>query len=449
MRYLCFLLVSCFIISCSGDLLPKQNYVCPESQAWLPKPNLFSQDSGYLQNSSGKLFYWLLRAKNHPETAPIVLWLNGGPGSSSLIGLFYENGAYRLNPDLSIYESPDAWNENANILYVDQPIDVGFSLDLRSYLVPHDEHQIAKGMTEALLDFFINKHPEMRQIGEKSRPFYLFGESFAGTYIPWIARALLKHNAQKPAQAIALTGVGIGDGTVDVLQTWRTMPQYAWQNGLISKAEQNRLETGLLVDCEDKVKAELSTRGPSAWPTECWGILNEIKSRAVNINVYDIRHFGVYDMSLLGCYLNKPNIKQFLKVDTQTSWHQSEDATFKRLYSDDVHTTIWVLREVLSQGVRVLIYNGDQDLLVNYIGTEKWLQTFARGSDIYKPLARWLAKDLVDITRAGRLAGKTKSEGNLTYVRVHEAGHLVPMDQPAFAKDMFERFLSEKSMLAD
>ncbi len=449
MRHALFLLISLFLIACTEEVLPKQTFVCPNSEAWLPKSDSFSQDSGYLENSGGKLFYWLLKAKNNPETAPVVLWLNGGPGSSSLIGLFFENGAYRLNDDLSIYESPDTWNENANILYVDQPVDVGFSVDIGLSAVPRDEQQIAKEMTEALIDFFINKHPEMRQINGKARPFYLFGESFAGTYIPWIAKTLLEHNQQTPAQKIDLVGLGIGDGTVDVMQSWRTLPAYAQRNGLIGDVEQSRIENGLLVSCEKQVEQELSANGASAWPHECWGILNEIKRLAANINIYDIRHFGNYDQEILGCYLNKPNVKQFLKIDQNINWHQSEPAIFKRLYSDDIHTTIWILREVLSKGVRVLVYNGDQDLLVNYIGTEKWLQEFAKGSDVYKPLEGWLAKDLVDFTKAGRLVGKTKAGDNLTYVRIHDAGHLVPMDQPVLAKDMFERFITEKSMLDD
>ncbi|GMS93103.1 hypothetical protein PENTCL1PPCAC_15278, partial [Pristionchus entomophagus] len=60
----------------------------------------FDQWSGYLQAGKGnKLFYWFLESQNADPSTPVILWLNGGPGCSSLIGMFTENGPFRVNPD--------------------------------------------------------------------------------------------------------------------------------------------------------------------------------------------------------------------------------------------------------------------------------------------------------------------------------------------------------------
>ena len=41
--------------------------------------------------------YWFVESEGNPSTDPVGLWLNGGPGSSSLIGFLTENGPFMLN----------------------------------------------------------------------------------------------------------------------------------------------------------------------------------------------------------------------------------------------------------------------------------------------------------------------------------------------------------------
>jgi carboxypeptidase C (cathepsin A) len=79
---------------------------------------------------SQNMWFWFFEARNSPSTAPLALWLNGGPGCSSMIGLFQENGPCTFNnvSGSTPVLNPNSWNNYANMLYVDQPIGTGFSL---------------------------------------------------------------------------------------------------------------------------------------------------------------------------------------------------------------------------------------------------------------------------------------------------------------------------------
>uniref|UniRef100_A0A6B2LTZ3 Peptidase S10 serine carboxypeptidase n=1 Tax=Arcella intermedia TaxID=1963864 RepID=A0A6B2LTZ3_9EUKA len=72
------------------------------------------------------MFYWFYGSKSNNTTDPLVIWLNGGPGASSMLGCFIENGPYRINLDgKTISSNPYGWNQNANLLFIDQPVGTG------------------------------------------------------------------------------------------------------------------------------------------------------------------------------------------------------------------------------------------------------------------------------------------------------------------------------------
>lgn len=73
-------------------------------------------------------FFWFLEARKNPHNAPLAIWLNGGPGGSSLYGALVENGpCFVGNDSNSTYLNPWSWNNEVNMLYIDQPNQVGYS----------------------------------------------------------------------------------------------------------------------------------------------------------------------------------------------------------------------------------------------------------------------------------------------------------------------------------
>jgi cathepsin A (carboxypeptidase C) len=169
------------------------------------------------------------------------LWLNGGPGASSFLGLFAENGPYKINPDLTLRDNPFSWNKRASYLMIDQPAGAGLS-------VVKDESGWARTEAEATeqlyfgLRQFFSRWPEYG-----TRDFYVFGESFAGVYVPMLATAILAGNRIHHPR-IHIKGIGVGDGWVDPYVQQATYPEYAYAHGLIGLAEKHQAEH-LYADC--------------------------------------------------------------------------------------------------------------------------------------------------------------------------------------------------------
>jgi cathepsin A (carboxypeptidase C) len=73
------------------------------------------------------MFYWLFRSRRDPATDPLVFWLTGGPGCSSEVAIFYENGPFTINDDMTLKKNEYSWNDVSNIAFVDNPVGTGFS----------------------------------------------------------------------------------------------------------------------------------------------------------------------------------------------------------------------------------------------------------------------------------------------------------------------------------
>ena len=176
--------------------------------------------SGYLPvgNSSGAgfghLHYWLIEAETRPSTAPLVMWLNGGPGASSLIGLLNENGQIKVNGNSRVmFDDPEfndppsfynefSWSQIANFLYLEQPKGVGYSYcDAGPSNCSNTDDNIGPDVHDFLVAFFqgFSEYAD--------RDFWIAGESYAGTYIPLIMKEI-----DDRGEITNLVGAAIGNG---------------------------------------------------------------------------------------------------------------------------------------------------------------------------------------------------------------------------------------------
>ncbi|KAK4965231.1 hypothetical protein LTR28_003502, partial [Elasticomyces elasticus] len=92
-------------------------------------PNTLN-DLGAAQAYTINTFWWFFKSRKDPKNAPLAIWMNGGPGSSLMIGLLSGNGACNIKPDSnSSTLNPWSWNNEVNMLYIDQPVQTGLSYD--------------------------------------------------------------------------------------------------------------------------------------------------------------------------------------------------------------------------------------------------------------------------------------------------------------------------------
>mmetsp|Transcript_38133 Transcript_38133/g.50052 ORF Transcript_38133/g.50052 Transcript_38133/m.50052 type:complete len:139 (+) Transcript_38133:228-644(+) len=135
------------------------------------------------------LYFVLVESRSEPETDPLVIWLQGGPGCSSMLGLYTENGPYwyryrkgHAKEPFELEYNEHSWNSAANVMYVDQPLGTGFSFINSLGSLRWSEGAIAEDFYNFLHNFMA-KYPEYR-----GREVFITGESYAGHYIPNIAR---------------------------------------------------------------------------------------------------------------------------------------------------------------------------------------------------------------------------------------------------------------------
>ncbi|KAF8217978.1 Alpha/Beta hydrolase protein [Mycena galopus ATCC 62051] len=164
------------------------------------------------------LFFWGFEKTNgsltgSSTTDPWIIWLNGGPGSSSLLGLMTENGPLQVTGDYAIVQNNYSWHQLADTIWVDQPVGTGYSTADTTGYVP-DEDQMGLDFV-GFLSNLVKIFPSLA-----TRPLYLMGESYAGTYIPYITKTLFS----TPNPPVTLKKIAIGDGTLGSFPTFEELP---------------------------------------------------------------------------------------------------------------------------------------------------------------------------------------------------------------------------------
>ena len=402
--------------------------------------------------TGGRLFYWLFE-KKESGPAPVIIWLNGGPGCSSMDGLFLELGPLKLAPrgaTPALRTRGESWHRAAHALFVDQPVGTGFSRTSPRGYCKND--QCIVDQFETFLARLARSHPDLLlKDAATSVPIYFAGESHAGHYIPLMVQKLLYYATSGITWDVK--GAALGNAWVDPWHQYDAT-RAARALGIISDQEASRI-----VVKEKSCQAKLS-RGTYV-SKECWDLLDDVlrvtRTRAGRIglgaNQYDARdavrssRFFPPDHERVEAYMNRPDVRTALHVDRASQrFRECADPPYDALRHQDGLGVVPTLRRLLDgpKPVRLLFYNGDMDLICNHLGVERSLAALAwTGRDQFRDQRRraWIRGDVT--------VGHVRRAKNLELLVVRDSGHMVPMDQPEIALDMIDSFITGKPIGGD
>ncbi|RVD89205.1 uncharacterized protein DFL_000222 [Arthrobotrys flagrans] len=436
-------------VSVSAQKAAKDYFV--KSLPGEPEDAMIRMHAGHIevdQATNGNLFFWHVTNRHIEARQRTVIWLNGGPGCSSMDGALMEVGPYRVK-DGKLSYNEGSWHEFANLLFVDNPVGTGFSyVNGNGFL--HELPEMANHFIIFLEKFFeIFPHYEKDEI-------WFGGESYAGQYIPYIANAIVERNRASP-QKWNLAGLLIGNGWIDPKSQYPAYLEYAYSAGLVKRGSDvaTRLEAQ-----QATCLAHLQQFGNQIEDTSCEEILqlilrlsieDEDDGRKQCYNMYDVRLRENYpscgmawppDLKWVTPYLRQPDVVKALHVnsDKMSGWEECSGAVSGSFRARNSKSSVELLPDLLKE-MKIMLFSGDQDLICNHIGTENLIKNmtwngatgFETSPGVWAPRSEWVYE--------GNPAGYYQTARNLTYVLVYNSSHMVPFDVPMQSLDMLDRFI--------
>ncbi|CAG8646957.1 29304_t:CDS:10 [Gigaspora margarita] len=385
--------------------------VFPEYQIKLNEPKLcdkpVQQYSGYVDvNNTKHLFFWFFESRNKPQEDPVVLWLTGG------LGLFLEIGPCSIN-EKGDGTTPNAysWTNYANMIFLDQPSNVGYSYG-------DDVSTTTAAATDvyAFLQIFFQNFPKYAKLD-----FHIAGESYAGHFIPAVAAEIYNNN-DKSHSHINLESILIGNCFVNPLIQFEYYPDMACNSSygsVLDYATCNKMRNDY-PHCKKFIKKYYESK---------------------NADDCNIRYPCNDTMCLPGLiaienYGDRKDVKTELGVDPSLKY---QICNFAGIFVEFLHAGDMILPfdqlipPLLENNIRVLIYAGNEA----WVKELKWSGKEGFNNAKVTP---WVNKN------TSKQAGEVRTFEGLTFLRIFEAGHMPPYNQPSSSLDFFSRWLFKEKL---
>ncbi|KAK9075445.1 hypothetical protein SSX86_003768 [Deinandra increscens subsp. villosa] len=417
-------------------------------------PLPFYLETGYVgvdYNEDVQLFYYFIKSESDPEHDPLMLWMTGGPGCSSISGLLYEIGPIQFElveyngsfPTLKL--NPYSWTKMASIIFLDTPVGTGFSYG-RTTLASHSTSiQLCDQAYEFMQKWF-KCHP---QFG--SNPFYVGGDSYSGLHVPIITQLISDGNEAGNEPRINLKGYILGNPTTFPEED-NYIIRFANGMGLIS----DELHKSLLHTCGGEYRSEYIS--PSnieclqnlelyqqcidgietshVLEPYCGGLVwliklpthkmlqdhNPLSSLRCRVDGYKLVYYWINEASVReALHIQKGTIREWIRCTSDLN------------FITTVHDVRQYHLNLSNKGYRSLIYSGDHDMIVPHQSTQAWLKDLN-----YPVIDQWRSWKNND-----QIAGYTESYLNMmTFVTVKGGGHTAPEYKPEECFAMFKRWIS-------
>ncbi|KAI9334206.1 Alpha/Beta hydrolase protein, partial [Zopfochytrium polystomum] len=386
---------------------------------------------------------------------PLILWLQGGPGTSSMIGLFHEVGPLALNARGEICLRRCHWNRRCALLFVDNPVGTGYSFDgtAPKYAAGYAANQpaVAADLVAFLLRFYC-VFPDLR-----AAPLYVVGQSYAGKYVPHFADAVALHNdrlaaaemaaaagSSRTEQAIPLRGIALGNGLTDPPSQLDAVAPQALALGLVSAAQAAALSA--VSRAAAGLARQRRWRAAARRRAALFASLRAAMGGAVSLDDVRRRDPGATnEWAALDALLAGRGARAALHVPELegcggTPRRQTASAAVMRhLAGDAMKSAAGAVARVLRRGgVRVLLYQAQFDLRDGVMGSNAWIAGLQwDGREGFAAAERRVWR----LHGRGEVVGFVTEYGQLRRVELLRAGHLAPLDAPVAAREMIEDFL--------
>jgi carboxypeptidase C (cathepsin A) len=423
--------------------------------------------SGYLDiaDTTKKIHYLFFEAQNNSADAPVLIWFNGGPGCSSMLGFMQENGPFRVESgDTKFHESEFAWNKETNLLYIEQPAGVGYSYCNSKKDCTFDDKKSGKDNLDVVLTWF-DRFPQFKQ-----NELYVSGESYGGVYVPYLTYNLYEygqeHKDDDDVFKPNIKGFAVGNGVTN----W----EYDTQAAYIDMSYWHSLISEEMHESLDKEQCDWNMPYMLGVSDQCMSLNDEFSTLTSQVNVYDIygtcwglgpfpqaeRGFphlykggksaprqpssyadytpwihggkmrgGAQSNELPPCtfgstlldYMNSDAVREAMHIpDYVQAWDLCQSAS-TWTYVSQPEASQWIYEKLANTGIKMLHYSGDTDGAVPTVGTQNWIASLN-----WNKTSEW-TQYLVE----GQVAGYWESyEGGLTFGTVHGAGHMAPQFKP-------------------
>ncbi|KAL7243816.1 hypothetical protein ACSBR1_016107 [Camellia fascicularis] len=421
----------------------------------------FQHHAGYVtvdEKNGRALFYWFYEASTLPDEKPLVLWLNGGPGCSSVgYGATQEIGPFIVDTDgHPLKLNPYAWNTEANMLFLESPVGVGFSYSNTTTDYDNLGDDFTANDAYTFLHKWFIKFPSYR-----SRIFYVAGESYAGKYVPELAELILDKN-KDPTLLINLKGILLGNPETCDAEDWKGLVDYAWSHAVVSD------------ETHETIRMSCDFNSNNTWSNNnCSQAVDEVLRQYKEIDIYSLytsvcignstssggseqtslqvmfrstskmmpRIMGGYDPCLdeyATTYYNRPDVQRALHVsngDHLKNWSICNTKIFDD-WSDSKESVLPIYKKLIAAGLRIWVYSGDTDGRVPVLSTRYSLSSL--GLPITRAWRPWYHKKQV--------GGWLQEYEGLTFATFRGAGHAVPIFKPSESLAFFSSFLRGESL---
>ncbi|KAL6930279.1 hypothetical protein ACO0R3_003386 [Hanseniaspora guilliermondii] len=454
------------------DLLPGYQSI-KNSNIYKKPKDMFSGRISINEELKHSLYFWKFNREHTDhdvDNNPLVFFINGGPGCSSMDGLLLENGPFRVDDDGLLTPNEGSWHMQADIVYIDQPLGTGFSTKLDSKEKDIDFYDTdlindsSKNMIIFLIEYFkIFPH-------DKHKNIILAGESYAGQYILHFINNIWKFNKLideegHELEKINVDTVMLGNAWVDPYEQSASYLPFFQKEGLF---KQDNLKLKKILNLQEKCQQNINNMNIDDLVSDndikdCDSIMYQFISSVFDptikdqkdkcLNVYDYRltenapSCGMdwpYELPNINKFFHKEGVQEALNIfdtrddydtnDAVIKWTEcsSKVGSFIKQHNRDTVPSIRILPSLLEQGLKLYLFNGDKDIICNHLGVENYVKKLVWQDKQFNENATWH-----EWYHESEVVGSFIKDRNVVLINIINGSHMVPYDKPLESRALF------------